>query len=24
VDSRTTRQHPVDLQSGSTLRVDFP
>jgi plastocyanin len=24
VDSRTTRQHPVDLKSGSTLRVDFP
>jgi plastocyanin len=24
VDSRTTRQQPVDLKSGSTLRVDFP
>jgi plastocyanin len=24
VDSRTTHQHPVDLKSGSTLRVDFP
>jgi plastocyanin len=24
VDSRTTREHPVDLKSGSTLRVDFP
>ena len=24
VDSRTTREHPVDLLSGSTLRVDFP
>jgi plastocyanin len=24
VDSRTTLQHPVDLKSGSTLRVDFP
>ncbi|HEX8490642.1 MAG TPA: carboxypeptidase regulatory-like domain-containing protein [Chthoniobacterales bacterium] len=24
VDSRTTREQPVDLKSGSTLRVDFP
>ena len=24
VDSRTTREHPVDLKSGSTVRVDFP
>jgi plastocyanin len=24
VDSRTTRQHPIDLTSGSTLHVDFP
>ena len=24
VDSRTTREHAVDLKSGSTLRVDFP
>ena len=24
VDSRTTREHPVDLTSGSTLHVDFP
>src|SRR3954470_5205927 len=24
VDSQTTLQHPVDLKSGSTLRVDFP
>jgi plastocyanin len=24
VDSRSTREHPVDLQSGSTLRVNFP
>jgi len=24
VDSRTTREHPVDLKSGSTLHVDFP
>lgn len=24
VDSRTTREHPVDLQSGSSLRVNFP
>jgi plastocyanin len=24
VDSRTTREHTVDLKSGSTLRVDFP
>jgi plastocyanin len=24
VDSRTTREHPVDLKGGSTLRVDFP
>jgi plastocyanin len=24
IDSRTTREHPVDLKSGSTLRVDFP
>jgi plastocyanin len=23
VDSRTTREHPVDLKSGSTLQVDF-
>ena len=24
VDSRTTREQPVDLKSGSTLQVDFP
>jgi plastocyanin len=24
VDSRTTRERPVDLKSGSTLHVDFP
>jgi plastocyanin len=24
IDSRTTREHPVDLTSGSTLHVDFP
>ena len=24
VDSRTSREQPVDLKSGSTLRVDFP
>lgn len=24
VDSRTTREHPVDLKAGSTLHVDFP
>jgi plastocyanin len=24
VDSRTTREHPVDLKSGSTIHVDFP
>ena len=24
IDSRTTREHPVDLKSGSTLHVDFP
>ncbi|MFN2621877.1 MAG: carboxypeptidase regulatory-like domain-containing protein [Chthoniobacterales bacterium] len=24
IDSRTTREHPVDLSSGSTLHVDFP
>jgi plastocyanin len=24
VDSRTTREHPVDLKSGSTAHVDFP
>ena len=24
VDSRTTREHPVDLASGSNLHVDFP
>jgi plastocyanin len=24
VDSRTTRQKPVELKSGSTLQVDFP
>jgi plastocyanin len=24
VDSRTTREHPVDLKIGSTLHVDFP
>jgi plastocyanin len=24
IDSRTTREHPVDLKSGSTSRVDFP
>jgi plastocyanin len=24
VDSRTTREQPVDLKSGSTLHVDFP
>jgi plastocyanin len=24
VDSRTTREHPVDLKSGSALHVDFP
>jgi len=24
IDSRTTREHPVDLKSGSTFRVDFP
>jgi plastocyanin len=24
VDSRTTREHAVDLKSGSTLQVDFP
>lgn len=24
VDSRTTREHPVDLKSGSTVHVDFP
>ena len=23
VDSRTTREHPVDLKSGSTVHVDF-
>jgi plastocyanin len=24
IDSRTTRENPVDLKSGSTLHVDFP
>jgi plastocyanin len=24
VDSRTTREHPVDLQAGATSRIDFP
>jgi len=24
VDSHTTREHPIDLKSGSTLHVDFP
>jgi plastocyanin len=24
IDSRTTREHPVDLKSGATLHVDFP
>jgi plastocyanin len=24
VDSRTTREHPIDLKSGSTAHVDFP
>ncbi len=24
VDSRTTREHPVDLKSGATVHVDFP
>ena len=24
VDSRTTREHPVELKGGSTLHVDFP
>ena len=24
IDSRTTREHAVDLSSGSTLHVDFP
>ena len=24
IDSRTTREHPVDLKSGSALQVDFP
>jgi hypothetical protein len=24
IDSRTTREKPVDLKSGQTLRVDFP
>jgi plastocyanin len=24
IDSRTTREHPIDLQSGSTAHVDFP
>jgi plastocyanin len=24
VDSRTTREHPVDLKSGATVQVDFP
>ena len=24
IDSRTTREKPVDLQNGQTLRVDFP
>jgi plastocyanin len=24
IDSRTTREHPVELKSGSTLHVDFP
>jgi plastocyanin len=24
IDSRTTREHPVDLKSGSTSHVDFP
>ncbi|MDQ3314103.1 MAG: carboxypeptidase-like regulatory domain-containing protein [Verrucomicrobiota bacterium] len=24
VDSRTTREQPVDLKSGTTLHVDFP
>jgi plastocyanin len=24
IDSRTTREHQVDLKSGSTLQVDFP
>jgi plastocyanin len=24
VDSRTTREHPIDLKSGGTLHVDFP
>jgi plastocyanin len=24
IDSRTTREHPIDLKSGSTAHVDFP
>jgi plastocyanin len=24
VDSRTTREHPVDLQAGATAHIDFP
>jgi plastocyanin len=24
IDSRTTREHPVDLKNGSTLHADFP
>ncbi len=24
VDSKTTREHPVDLKNGSTVQVDFP
>jgi plastocyanin len=24
IDSRTTREHPIDLTSGSTVHVDFP
>jgi plastocyanin len=24
IDSRTTREHPIDLKSGSTVHVDFP
>ena len=24
VDSRTTREHPIDLKSGGTVHVDFP
>ena len=24
IDSRTTREQPVELKSGSTLHVDFP